>query len=142
MPDAPEVAEIQLGPRTVSYPQPAGVVTVTVPPPPEAPRAAEELPSITEQFALACVTVRVWPAMVAVRLCGEGELFAGRVTVTCPLPVPEAGEGLRPVALQAQVEADAVTLICAVPPDAVAERRAGLMAYEQVDGANCVMVKT
>ena len=64
--------------------------------------------------------------------------MAGMVKVTGPLPVPLAGEALKPDAVHVQAAFDVETLTVATPPPAGAAMLGGLMASEQVE-PNCVI---
>ena len=69
--------------------------------------------------AAACVTVNVWPAMVAVPLLASAG-FAANDSVTLPLPVPAPPAAMAihaafDVAVHEQVGADAVTVTVAPP---------------------------
>jgi hypothetical protein len=62
------------------------------------------------------------------------------VSVTLPLPAPEAGEGLRAgdVAVHGHPATEDAMFTVAVPPAAVAVALPGLMLNEQIE-PNCVM---
>ena len=67
--------------------------------------------------AAACVTVKLWPATVAVPVLAS-PLFAANDTVTLPLPVPLGSTVIQPafdVDDHVHVGADAVTVTVAVP---------------------------
>jgi hypothetical protein len=145
-PDPPEVTVIQLGPSTVSYPQPAGVATSTDPA--DAPAATEALYGLrpTVQSTPDWLTVNARPAIVALSTREPGVGFGGTVTVIEPLPVPAAGDnprgGTDPLdAVHPQAPLEAVMTTVAEPPAAVADKLAGLMAKEHAV-PNCVTVWT
>jgi hypothetical protein len=146
VPEAPDVIETQLGPGTVMYPHPPGppTVTVTDPVPPAASMVVLAELRATVQFAAGWLTVRVWPAIVAVEIRGAVPPFGCIVIVICPVPVPPA-EAVRPFVRLVAVhvhdgsDEDALTLICAVPPPAGALTVDGTIPNEQPAGANCAI---
>ena len=83
------------------------------------------------QGAAAWVTVKVWPAIVAVALRDEAAVFAPTLNVTVPLPLPLAPlVTVSHPALLAAVQAQpvlAVTATLAVSPAASALAIAGLI---------------
>ena|SRR5437879_2798010 len=83
--------------------------------------------------------VSVCPAIVARIVRGVTSGFGGIVTMTDPLPEPFGGDAPRSGAVQPQAGPDALMVIDAVPPDAGAERTAGLIVNAHAD-PNCVIV--
>jgi hypothetical protein len=137
VPDPPDVTWIQLGSDVVSYAHPVGVVTAIEPGPPAAEADALYGLSPTVQATPACVTLSVFPAIVADIVTAERPGFGGMVTVTSPLLVPLAGVAPRPVAVHEHDDSDGVTVIPAVPPAAETVSFDGLIANEQAL-PNCV----
>lgn len=88
--------------------------------------------SLATQATPLCVTVSVWPAIVAVRGGGLPELVGGMVTCTWPLPVPLAGVAPRPVAAHGQAPLELMFMV-ATPPAAVTLIADGLMASEHAE---------
>jgi hypothetical protein len=92
------------------------------------------------QASAETVAVNGWPAIVAVRDCGAVLLFGSAVSVTDPLPDPDAGEGTRPavpVAVQAAGAHPAgvvVTFTTCEPPVDAKLAVAGEIANEQAEG--------
>ena len=81
------------------------------------------------QDAAACVTVRVWPAIVTEPVREDVDVFAATESETVPFPVPDAPEVteiqdavLDAVQLQPEVP---VTVAVIGPPDAVEDVDAG-----------------
>jgi hypothetical protein len=89
VPDAPLVTVSQVGSLLVAvHEHQLPVVTVTDVDPPPAASAADPGEIAYVHGAGACVTVNVWPAIVAVAERGP-VLLAATFSVTEPLPVPE-----------------------------------------------------
>jgi hypothetical protein len=97
----------------VDQAQPAPAVTLTDVVSPEAAdeRELEEI-AYEQGAAASCVTLKVWPAMVAVPVRALVAVFAATARLTVPLPLP-----LAPLA----------TLSHAAPLDAVQAQPAGLV---------------
>jgi hypothetical protein len=73
------------------------------------------------QLLPGCVTLKVWPAIATVPVRWADPLLAAALTVVDPLPVPVApvvtvSQVALLVALQPQVDSDAVTFVEALPP--------------------------
>ena len=68
--------------------QPAGAVTLTVPPPPAAGTVCCG-GLIAKEHPLDCVSVKLWPAIVSVPV-RVAPLLASKAYCTVPLPLPEA----------------------------------------------------
>jgi hypothetical protein len=106
------------------------MVTVIDPDPPAAEVEAAYGPSAALHPMPAWFTRSVCPPMRAVKTLDKRLPFGGTVIVTVPLPAPPAGATLRPEAVQAHAELEAVTPMIAVPPPAVALKLAGMMENE------------
>jgi hypothetical protein len=94
----------------------AVTVTVTVPPAPSNDCASGEIEKAHGGGAAACVTVKVWPAMVAVPVLAS-PLFAANDTAALPLPDPLPDTTIHPAFdadVHVHVGADAVTVTVAL----------------------------
>ena len=121
-------------------------VTPTVPLPAAAVGDALVASSVKLHTAPACVTVKVWPAIVSVPVRGLVVGFAATAYVTVPLPVPLAPDvtvnhaGVLVVAVHVHVLTDAVTPTAPLVAAAVGD--APVASSVNVHGAAaCVTVK-
>jgi hypothetical protein len=95
------------------------------------------------QGAAACVTVTVCPAIVTVPVREVTAVLAAIVSVTVPVPVPLAGDGVIHAALDGAVHAHPVvvaTVIWTVPPALATDGPTGDTVYVHV-GAGADSVK-
>jgi hypothetical protein len=125
VPLAPAVIESQLVALLVPHVQPLPAVTATVTASPAAGdvRDAGEIEYVQGEVVPACVTSKVWPAIVTEPVRCEVDVLAATATVALPSPVP-----LAPAVIESQlVELSAVhaQLLPAVTTTVTASPAAG-----------------
>jgi hypothetical protein len=140
VPEVPLVTVIHGALLVVLHVQPADVVTFVLPLPPAAPSDCADDEMLNEQLALACVTVKVRPAIVRVPVRPPVvDAFAATLKPTLPAPDPEAPlvtviQELLLDAVQPQLPG-AVTPLAPAPPADVYDWLEGEMAYVQLTPA-------
>jgi hypothetical protein len=102
----------QTGTFVVTQLQLAGASTLTVRAPPDTENCALAGDNTVTQEAAACVTVKVWPAMVSVPVRGLEFGLLATANPTAPLPEPEAP-------LVTVIQASLLTAVQLHPPGAV-----------------------
>ncbi len=106
---------------TAVHAQPASAVTATVPVPPLDATLREDGEIVSVHATPACVTVKIFPAIVSVPDRDEVEVFADALKLTDPVPEPDAPAvtASQPVLLLTAVHAQpagAVTATVPLPP--------------------------
>jgi hypothetical protein len=86
----PPVTVTQLAPLVAVHAQPAIVVTLTLPVPPDAATACVDGEMLNEQPKPDCVTVKMFPAIARVPVRDVVAVAAATAKVTVPLPEPDA----------------------------------------------------
>jgi hypothetical protein len=120
--------ETQVALEDVDHAQPEGPLMVRVAAPPPAAMLRDAGDTVKAQVMPACVTATGWPATVRVVLRATVVLFSRNVTVTEPLPLPDAGETAAHIWLDDAVHeqpAGAVTATVDVPAPAPGDNEVG-----------------
>jgi hypothetical protein len=140
----PTVTVTQLAPLVAVHAQPVVVVTATLPVPPAAANACDDGEMLNAQPAAACVTVKLWPAIVSVAVRATVMLFAATLKLTVPLADPlDPAVTVTQLASLVAVHAQPVIVVTAtlpVPPLAAKACVNGEMLDEQL-APGCVTVK-
>jgi hypothetical protein len=140
----PAVTVTQLAPLVAVHAQPVVVVTATLPVPPAAPNACDDGEMLNAQPAAACVTVKLWPAIVSVAVRATVVAFAATLKLTVPLAEPlDPAVTVTQLAPLVAVHAQPVVVVTAtlpVPPLAANACVDGEMLDEQL-APGCVTVK-
>ena len=130
VPDDPDVTVIHAAFETAVHAHPAPALTVVLPSPPAAAMSMVAGDNEKPQGAAACVTVKVWAAIVAVPV-RAAPVFCATFSLTVPAPVPEPPDAMviqgALAAADHAHEAPVETATVDVPPAAASASLDGLI---------------